>query len=103
MPLKPDDQVKSKFRVQEAILILRQGKSHPLWRQAAWHLIENAAKDTALLLEAQKDLITTLPEEAWWRKTWGKALLGGAGLLLVGVASWLIIARVLQACVSLPF
>lgn len=48
-----------KFRISQAILILREGKKHPLWREAAWHLMEHAGKDTQLLLEAQRDLLTT--------------------------------------------
>ena len=44
---------RSGFSIQQAILVLRQGKSHRLWREAAWHLLEHAGKDTQLLLEAQ--------------------------------------------------
>ncbi|EAT12743.1 hypothetical protein HF888_13310 [Bermanella marisrubri] len=56
-----------RFRIQEAILILRQGKSHPMWREAAWHLIEHAGKDTQLLLEAQRDLLlSSQPQESPW-------------------------------------
>ena len=94
------DRSKPRFRVQEAILILRQGKSHPHWREAAWHLIENAAKDTALLLEAQRDLLAALPEEPWWQKPWAKAMLGAGFLLVVGTAAWLIIAQIIEACTA---
>ena len=57
------------FRIQEAILILRQGKTHPYWREAAWHLMENAGKDTQLLLEAQRDLLKAAqPQPTFWSK-----------------------------------
>lgn len=88
-----------RFRVQEAILILRQGKAHPQWREAAWHLIENSAKDTALLLEAQRDLLTP-PEEPrpWWRSPYAKWLGGGLFLLMVGLAVWQVVLTVVAQC-----
>ena len=103
-PSKPSDsgvnppRNRPKFRVQEAILILRQGKKHPQWREAAWHLIENSAKDTALLLEAQRDLLTQHDEPPWWQAHWGK-LLGGSGLLvLAGISIWLVMLEILKQC-----
>lgn len=45
------------LHVGYAITILRQGKSHPRWREAAHYLLEHAAKDTQLLLDAQRDLL----------------------------------------------
>lgn len=89
---------KPRFRIQEAILILRQGKSHPLWREAAWHLIENSAKDTALLLEAQRDLLTQNEEPPWWQQHLGKVIGGVVGLLLVGFSLWIVILEILKQC-----
>ena len=80
-----DDAIKPKprFRIQEAILILRQGKRHPAWREPAWHLIEHAGKDTQLLLEAQRDLLQAAqPEPSFWSK-YGFIL----ALMLVSIAS----------------
>lgn len=59
-----------RFRVQEAILILREGKKNPLWREAAWHLMEHAHKDTQLLLEAQRELLERDREPIlpWYRR-----------------------------------
>jgi len=74
---------KPRFRIQEAILILRQGKTHPAWREAAWHLMENAGKDTQLLLEAQRDLLKAAePKPSFWSR-YGLIL----GLILVSVCS----------------
>lgn len=87
-----------KFRVQEAILILRQGKKHPQWREAAWHLIENSAKDTALLLEAQRDLLTQHEEPPWWQAHLGKLVGAGTLLVLVGASIWLVVLEVLKQC-----
>lgn len=89
---------KPRFRIQEAILILRQGKGHPLWREAAWHLIENAAKDTALLLEAQRDLLTQNDDPPWWQQHLGKIIGAGVGLLLVGFSLWIVILEILKQC-----
>lgn len=89
---------KPRFRVQEAILILRQGKGHPLWREAAWHLIENAAKDTALLLEAQRDLLTQTQEPPWWQQHLGKLAGGALILLLAGLSIWIVILEILKQC-----
>lgn len=81
-PFPPSN--RPKFRIQEAILILRQGKSHPYWREAAWHLIEHAGKDTQLLLEAQRDLMdAAVPQENPWPKYIAFGVLGL--LLLVGL------------------
>jgi hypothetical protein len=73
---------KPKFRIQEAILILRQGKSHPHWREAAWHLMEYAGKDTQLLLEAQRDLIQST-QEAESSNGSKYLLIGGLSLALI--------------------
>lgn len=55
---QPDpNRQRPKLRISQSILILREGKAHPLWREAAWQLMENAGKDTQLLLEAQRDLL----------------------------------------------
>lgn len=89
---------KPRFRVQEAILILRQGKKHPYWREAAWHLIENSAKDTALLLEAQRDLLTQHEEPPWWQQHWGKVIGGTVGLLLVGLSLWIVVLEIMKQC-----
>ena len=86
------------FRIQEAIAILRQGKSHPKWREAAWHLMENAAKDTQLLLEAQRDLLTASASESDnWKKMTVRAIFALSGLLLAGISIWIILAR-LASC-----
>jgi len=74
---------KSRFRIQEAILILRQGKTHPLWREAAWHLMEHAGKDTQLLLEAQRDLLKAAQSQPSFWQRHGPTLL----LLLLGAGS----------------
>lgn len=51
------DQPKRAFtQVQSAIVTLRRGKSDPHWLEAAEFLIERAALDTKLLLEAQRVL-----------------------------------------------
>lgn len=76
------------LRVGYAITILRQGKSHPRWREAAHYLLDHAAKDTQLLLDAQRDLLLT--EE---RPTFSGRLPWGAGLLVLAVV--LIISGVL--------
>jgi len=89
---------KPRFRIQEAILILRQGKRHPYWREAAWHLIENAAKDTALLLEAQRDLLTQHEQPSWWRQHWGKLAAAGVGLIMVGASLWIVILEIVRQC-----
>ena len=88
-----------RFRIQEAILILRQGKSHPQWREAAWHLMEHAGKDTQLLLEAQRDLMQAAFEDAQgsWSTT-AKIVGGGVLLILVGVSLWQIFLTIQQVC-----
>ena len=89
-PINEAPKPKPRFRIQEAILILRQGKRHPAWREAAWHLIEHAGKDTQLLLEAQCDLLQAAqPEPSFWSK-YGFILM----LMLVSVASLGLIAWV---------
>lgn len=81
----------SRFRIQEAILILRQGKRHPLWREAAWHLMEHAGKDTQLLLEAQRDLLTAAqPSPSVWSK-YLKWLLCAVGVASLGFTLWVFI------------
>ncbi len=93
----PPERGGRRFRIQEAILILRQGKSHPLWREAAWHLVEHAAKDTQLLLEAQRDLLlASAPQESMWTKRalWG--CVGALGFVLVGFSLWVIFQQVAQ-------
>ena len=88
-----------KFRIQEAILILRQGKSHPQWREAAWHLMEHAGKDTQLLLEAQRDLLQAAYESAHQpRHPWLKPILGSTLALLVGMAIWQIFLTIQKMC-----
>lgn len=78
-----------KFRIQEAILILRQGKSHHLWREAAWHLMDHAGKDTKLLLEAQSDLLLAVqPKAPAWPKYSVWILLGGALVVVLAIFIW---------------
>lgn len=83
----PNKPVPPRFRIQEAILILREGKSNPLWREAAWHLIEHAHKDTQLLLEAQRDLLERerQVEEPWYRRWLWPMLLCGLSLLFMAI------------------
>lgn len=96
-PSKP--QPSRSFRIQEAILILRQGKSHPLWREAAWHLMEHAGKDTQLLLEAQRDLLLTAqPQESPWPR---RIFLGfGITLLTIMLSAlvWVFLNHEYLAC-----
>lgn len=88
-----------RFRIQEAILILRQGKTHPQWREAAWHLMEHAGKDTQLLLEAQRDLMQSAFEASQATSSrWLKALGWGMLLVLVGVSLWMIFLTVREVC-----
>jgi hypothetical protein len=91
---------KPRFRIQEAILILRQGKSHPHWREAAWHLMEYAGKDTQLLLEAQRDLIESVQKDtaSYWPK---KALIVGlafVSLTLISILVWQFIEHLKWLC-----
>lgn len=91
-PSEGVNRAKPRFRIQEAILILRQGKSHPLWREAAWHLMEYAGKDTQLLLEAQRDLIEGAhAQEA--PPSYKKWIVMGLGLVavLVGLLIWKVV------------
>ena len=85
-----------KFRISQAILILREGKKHPLWREAAWHLMEHAGKDTQLLLEAQRDLLTTAfnePKPLSQRiKLWAGVL--STTSIIVAVLVWFAISSV---------
>lgn len=88
-----------RFRIQEAILILRQGKSHPQWREAAWHLMEHAGKDTQLLLEAQRDLMQVAFEASKpGMSTFVKAVGGSILLLLVGMSIWQIFLTIEKVC-----
>jgi len=87
------------FSIQQAILVLRQGKSHRLWREAAWHLMEHAGKDTQLLLEAQKDLLlATQPAPVLWPKYMLWAVMGLASLALIGLSLWQILPAIKSAC-----
>ena len=96
---KAPPKAKLRFRIQEAILILRQGKSHPLWREAAWHLMEHAGKDTQLLLEAQRDLIAAIDEpESWWQKYRWFLIGGTLSLSLVGLLIWRLINYFKDVC-----
>ncbi|WP_396588735.1 hypothetical protein [Bermanella sp. R86510] len=87
-----------KFRIQQAILILRQGKSHPLWREAAWHLMDHAGKDTQLLLEAQRDLLSRDEPE----NPWPKRILFTLGVVvltsLVTAVVWLLLNQATVFC-----
>ena len=88
-----------RFRIQEAILILRQGKSHPQWREAAWHLMEHAGKDTQLLLEAQRDLMQAAYEDV--KPAYSVAIKAvGASILLVlvGISLWQIFLTIQRVC-----
>ena len=94
------ERAKPRFRIQEAILILRQGKSHPMWREAAWHLMEYAGKDTQLLLEAQRDLIESALSQkppSRYKKLvvfiLGLGVLAGLGLLI-----WTAIEQFKRGC-----
>lgn len=73
------------LRVGYAITILRQGKSHPRWREAAHYLLEHAAKDTQLLLDAQRELLLAdnRPEISR-RLPWRAGLLVLAAVLIAG-------------------
>jgi hypothetical protein len=88
-----------KFRIQEAILILRQGKSHPMWREAAWHLMEHAGKDTQLLLEAQSDLLLAVqPKPSAWSKYSVWIVLGTGAVALLAVFLWQMINLLKVEC-----
>jgi hypothetical protein len=90
---------RSGFSIQQAILVLRQGKSHRLWREAAWHLMEHAGKDTLLLLEAQKDLLLTAkPKPVLWPKYILWAVMGLASLAIIGWIRWQVLAAIKSAC-----
>ena len=90
---------RSGFSIQQAILVLRQGKSHRLWREAAWHLMEHAGKDTQLLLEAQKDLLLAAqPKPVLWPKYMLWAVMGLASLALIGLSLWQILPAIKSAC-----
>lgn len=81
-----------KFRIQAAILILRQGKSHPMWREAAWHLMDHAGKDTKLLLEAQSDLLLAVqPKPSTWPKYSVWIALGSALVVVLAIFIWQLI------------
>ena len=90
---------RQKFRIQEAILILRQGKSHPMWREAAWHLMEHAGKDTQLLLEAQSDLLLAVqPKPTVWSKYRVWIVLGCMVVILLAVFIWQIVSMFKVVC-----
>ena len=95
-----DGRSKPRFRIQEAILILRQGKSHPHWREAAWHLMEHAGKDTQLLLEAQRDLINSVNDQH--QRTWPRyallAVMSVASLTGLFVLAWKAIQHLKLLC-----
>ncbi len=85
---------KGRFRIQEAILILRQGKTHPYWREAAWHLMEHAGKDTQLLLEAQRDLLLAAqPQPSFWEKYGLVTLLVILAIGSMGLAIWVYVNK----------
>ncbi|MFY0640403.1 MAG: hypothetical protein JXR16_05095 [Bermanella sp.] len=93
-PQPPPPKAKSRFRIQEAILILRQGKTHPLWREAAWHLMEHAGKDTQLLLEAQRDLLLAAqPEPSFWEKYGVIMVVSAAAVASLGLAIWVFVEK----------
>jgi hypothetical protein len=92
-PIEPPKQ-KPRFRIQEAILILRQGKRHPAWREAAWHLMEHAGKDTQLLLEAQRDLLQAAePEPSFWSQYGALIVLMLVGVASLGLAFWVYVNK----------
>ena len=95
-----EDRSKPRFRIQEAILILRQGKSHPYWREAAWHLMEHAGKDTQLLLEAQRDLIESQHDDTHskWPKYLVLIVLALAGMSILSLGLWQAIERLRLLC-----
>lgn len=93
-PQTPPPKPKSRFRIQEAILILRQGKTHPLWREAAWHLMEHAGKDTQLLLEAQRDLLLAAqPKPSFWERYGAILVLSGLAVASLGLAVWVFVEK----------
>jgi len=78
---------------------LRQGKTHPQWREAAWHLMEHAGKDTQLLLEAQSDLLLAAqPKESAWLKYRSWIILGAVGLVTLSVFLWQILIGLKSTC-----
>lgn len=98
--VKGGERQKPRFRIQEAILILRQGKSHPLWREAAWHLIEHAGKDTQLLLEAQRDLIegAVVNDKASPYRMVIMLLLAGIAVTAAAGAVWKVVEHLKSLC-----
>ena len=94
-----------------ALRTLRKGKSNPNWRAAAEYLIERAAPDVKLLLEADRALqhsavsgrtIIASHRAPWSIKPW----LLGALAVLVGsagsaLAVWVLASSLLGACESL--
>ena len=90
----PTPKAKGRFRIQEAILILRQGKTHPYWREAAWHLMEHAGKDTQLLLEAQRDLLLAAqPQPSFWAKYGLIIVLTLLAIGSLGLTIWVYVNR----------
>lgn len=93
-PHQPPLKHKPRFRIQEAILILRQGKTHSLWREAAWHLMEHAGKDTQLLLEAQRDLLQAAePKPSFWAKHGALIVFTLAAIVSLGLAFWVYVEK----------
>ncbi|GAA6135679.1 hypothetical protein NBRC116188_24690 [Oceaniserpentilla sp. 4NH20-0058] len=85
---------KPRFRIQQAILILREGKSHPAWREAAWHLMEHAGKDTQLLLEAQRELLLAAQPKPSFLQQYGAFLvLSILGISCLSFAFWVYINK----------
>lgn len=80
------------LHVGYAITILRQGKSHPRWREAAHYLLDHAAKDTQLLLDAQRELLLSEQPSSTSRMPWGGIGLGLA-LVLIMTGSLYVIWR----------
>ena len=94
-----DAAARPKFRIQEAILILRQGKSHHMWREAAWHLMDHAGKDTKLLLEAQSDLLLAVqPKPSAWPKYSVWIALGSALVVLLALIIWQLMSVLKVEC-----
>ncbi|WP_283788195.1 hypothetical protein QNI23_002625 [Bermanella sp. WJH001] len=93
-PQLPPPKAQPRFRIQEAILILRQGKTHSLWREAAWHLMEHAGKDTQLLLEAQRDLLLAAqPAPSFWEKYGTIMVFSALAVASLGLAIWVFIEK----------
>lgn len=89
----------SKFAtVESAIRILRKGKHDPRWQAAAQFLIDRAAPDVQLLLEAAQELerrkLATVPASPW-----RKYMLAAASVALVVVITVVVVANLdLNTC-----